>query len=73
MPDPEALLVSVFEAPPQALPDRRLKLTAVQHFRGNASPLAAAFLHCERLAPRTRKLAAEEWDAEFQLFKTRER
>jgi len=48
-------------------------LTAVQHFRGNASPLAAAFLHCECLAPRTRKLAAEEWDAEFQLFKTRER
>ena len=44
------------------------QLTADKHFVASKDPRVAAFLHCERLAPRARKLSAAEWDQAFQDF-----
>jgi hypothetical protein len=67
-------LREVTSEPAQEPADTTPRLTADQHFRGSSDPIAKAFLHCERLAQqRTRKLTADEWAAEYKLFREAER
>lgn len=57
------------EAPAVSAPG----VTVERVFRGSTDAITAAFVHCERLKRRTRKLTREEWQEELEAFRSAKR